>query len=261
MRGRRNACLAVAVCLHVGATGCKGGDSGSEGETERAEKSSRPAPTRQVDPATAGSIEGTVSFSGTVPENPELSIAEPACAKVHAGPVHQDQILVQAGKLQNAFVYIKEGLADYAFEPPAQEVVIDQAGCVYQPLVVGVQVGQQLTFVNSDTVLHNVHTLAENNRGANFSMPTRGMRTSRKFNKPEVMIRTKCDVHPWMRAFIGVVPHPHFAVTGADGAFRFQGVPPGEYVVELWHEKLGVQTLKVAVPEKGTARADFTVSP
>jgi plastocyanin len=179
---------------------------------------------------------------------------------VHASPPHQDQVLVEGGKLANAFVYIAEGLADYSFDPPAGEVVIDQVGCIYRPLVVGVRVGQQLTFVNSDPVLHNVHTMPQENRGSNLSMPTRGMRLSRKFNEPEVMIRTKCDVHPWMRAFIGVVGHPFFAVTGPDGAFRFDGVPPGDYVVQLWHETLGVQTQKVTVPDKGAARADFNVA-
>lgn len=249
----------VALALVLGATtGCKGGDG--DGATGREGVAARPAATKQVDPATAGTIEGTVSFSGTAPANEELPIAEAACAKVHTSPPHQDLVVVKDGRLENAFVYIKEGLADYAFAPPADEVVIDQVGCVYRPLVVGVQVGQPLTFVNSDTVLHNVHTLPQENRGANFSMPTRGMRTSKKFGEPEVMIRTKCDVHPWMRAYIGVVAHPHFAVTGPDGAFRFQGVPPGEYVVELWHETLGTQTQKIAVPDKGTVRADFTVA-
>jgi plastocyanin len=252
MRARRFLLVGVLAGA-IAAAACRGDDDKGSGGG----KAKRAAATRRVDPATAGVIEGTVSFPGAAPANPELSIGEPACAKVHDGPVHEDVVLVKDGKLENAFVYIKEGLADYAFDPPSAEVTIDQVGCVYRPLVVGVQVGQPLTFINSDSVLHNVHTLPEENRGANFSMPSKDMRTSKKFSEPEVMIRTKCDVHPWMRAFIGVVAHPHFAVTGADGNFRFEGVPPGDHVVEMWHEKLGRQTQKVTVADKATVRADF----
>lgn len=249
--------LALSILVALSAA-CSKKDGGEERAEAPAKK--RSAATKLVDPAVAGTIEGVVSFTGSAPDNPELPIAEPACAKQHQGGAHQDLVLVQGGKLANAFVYISEGLEDYQFDPPTQEVVIDQVGCVYRPLVVGVQVDQPLTFVNSDPVLHNVHTMPEENRGANFAMPGRGMRTSKKFGSPEIMIATKCDVHPWMRAYIGVVAHPHFAVTGPDGAFRFQGVPPGDHVVALWHEKLGRQTVKVTLADKGTARADFTVS-
>jgi hypothetical protein len=137
-------------------------------------------------------------------------------------------------------------------------VVVDQRACNYEPHVLGVRVGQQVTFVNSDPLLHNVHALAAKNEGFNDSLPTAGARLVKRFTRPEVMVRMRCDVHPWMFAYVAVVPHPFFAVTGAGGEFALEGVPPGEYVVEAWHETLGTRTQKVAVAPKGEARADFS---
>lgn len=247
--------LALSLVLGAGAVFACGGDKAKERPPK-----DKPPPTKTLDPATAGAIKGAVVFEGTPPENKELLMSEVACKKVHGGPVYRQEVLVEDGKLANVFVYIKDGLDDYAFDPPAEEVEIDQLGCIYEPLVVGVMTEQKLTFVNSDTVLHNIHTLPVENDGHNFAMPSKGMRTTKTFDYPEVMIRTKCDVHPWMRAYIGVVEHPYFAVTGADGAFELNNVPPGEYTVEIWHEAYGRQTQKVTVGERATVEVNFTVS-
>jgi plastocyanin len=207
---------------------------------------------KTLDPATVGSIGGTVTFTGDPPANRELMIAEVACKKVHTGPVHADDVVVTDGRLANVFVHIREGLAGYTFTAAEGEVEINQVGCIYRPLVTGARVGQPVTFVNSDPVLHNIHTLPKENDGANFAMPGRGMRVAKTFDVPEVMIKTKCDVHPWMRAYVGIVDHPFFAVTGADGAFSFAGVPPGDYVVEAWHEVYGSQTHRVTLAAGST---------
>lgn len=253
MRLRSTFALALSLVLGAGVVVSCGGDK----DKKQPPPVDKPPPTKTLDPATAGAIKGTVLFEGTPPADKELLMSEIACKQVHGGKVYQQKVLVKDGKLANAFVYIKDGLDGYAFEPPAEEVVLNQHGCIYEPLVVGVMAGQEITFVNSDTVLHNIHTLPKENDGHNFAMPSKGMRTTKTFDYQEVMVRTKCDVHPWMRAYIGVVEHPYFAVTGADGAFELNNVPPGDYTLEIWHEEYGRQTKQVTVTEKATAEVSF----
>ncbi len=214
-------------------------------------------PASAIDPATAGTISGTVRFQGTPPAKEPLEITEPSCRQLQDGPVYADKVIVTDGHLENVFVYVKKGLEGYRFDPPREEVVIDQKGCLYHPLVVGVMAGQPLVFQNSDPILHNVHTLPEENEGANLAQPRKGMRNETVYSEPEVMVKTKCDVHPWMRAYIGVVEHPHFHVTGADGRFSFEGLPPGTYVLGAWHETLGEKELEVTLGEKGAESIEF----
>ena len=137
--------------------------------------------------------------------------------------------------LQNAFVYVKDGLGNRTFPVPKTPVVLDQQGCKYRPHVVGIQVGQPLEVRNSDSTLHNVHAIPKVNKEFNFGQPTKGMKSSRTFDKAEVMVPFKCDVHGWMNAYAGVVAHPFFAVSKADGSFEIKGLPPGSYTVEVWH--------------------------
>jgi plastocyanin len=165
-------------------------------------------------------------------------------------------VAVADGKLANVFVYIKEGMADWPEPASTTPVVLDQSGCMYSPRVIGVQVGQPVTFLNSDPVMHNIHGMGDAN-GFNAGMPGKDQRITRKFETAEVMLKMKCDVHPWMTAYIGVVPHPYFAVTGAKGEFTFEKVPPGDYVIEAWHELYGTQQAKVTLTPKGEVKADF----
>ena len=168
-------------------------------------------------------------------------------------------MLVKDGKLENAFVWIKTGLQDYkGAAAPSAPVVMDQKACMYKPHVVGAQVGQKVIFLNSDPVLHNVRTVAESNATFNDMMPTKDMRITKTFDKEEVPVRAKCDVHPWMSAFIGVVPHPFFAVSSEAGEVTLNNVPEGDYEIEAWHEAFGRQSQKVHVPARGTATTSFT---
>jgi plastocyanin len=165
-------------------------------------------------------------------------------------------LLVGPGNgLQNAFVYVKDGLGDRKFSPPQTPVVLDQKGCKYMPHVFGVQVGQTVTIVNSDPTLHNVHAVPKANSEFNFGQAVKGMKTNRVFDKPEVMVPFRCDVHGWMAAYGGVLSHPYFAVSNADGSFEIKGLPAGTYTVEVWHERLGTQTTTVTVDGKSGAKA------
>lgn len=161
--------------------------------------------------------------------------ADPGCALLHAEPPLSEEIRVGPDLgLRWAFVYVKEGARPSP--PPRAPAFLAQAGCLYRPHVLGVQVGQPLAIVNEDPLLHNVHVLPFANREFNFVPPTQGLEARRIFRSPEVMIRVVCDVHPWMRAWIGVLDHPYFAVTDAEGAYALPELAAGLYTVEAWHE-------------------------
>src|SRR4029078_6167178 len=137
----------------------------------------------------------------------------------------------------NAFVYIKSGLEPgHAFAVPTSTVVLDQRGCRFMSRVLGVRTHQTLEVGNNDRTEHNVHGKPGPNGQFNRLQPLQGMRETHVFTVPEVMLRIKCDVHPWMSAFVGVLDHPFFAVTGTDGRFMLTGVPDGHYILEMWHE-------------------------
>ncbi|CAN5770843.1 hypothetical protein BH24ACI5_BH24ACI5_13450 [soil metagenome] len=215
-----------------------------------------------VDPATAGGVTGRVSLEGTPPENLLVRMSgDPMCARAHAGGITFDNYVVADGGLDNVFVYVKDGLGNYHFDTPAEPVRLDQQGCRYVPHVIGVRAGQPLEVINSDDTMHNVHALPDVNREFNFAQHTKGQRTSRTFTAAEVMVPLKCDLHPWMKAYVGVVDHPFFAVTTGGGRFDLKSLPPGTYTIEAWHAKAGTQTQQVTIGEKETKDVTFTFTP
>ncbi len=197
----------------------------------------------------AATLSGNVRFEGKAPEAQRLDMAaDPTCVALHSGGVHSEEVVVNPnGTLKNVFIYVKEGLAEQVFEPPTDPVILDQKGCRYIPHVFGVQTGQAIQIVNSDATLHNVHSVAKQNKEFNLGMPIQGMKIKKKFDKPEVMAKFKCDVHPWMAAYAGVLGHPFFNVTDDEGLFEIKNLPAGNYVVETWHEKYGLQSHKVSI--------------
>ncbi|MGH9799008.1 MAG: carboxypeptidase regulatory-like domain-containing protein, partial [Blastocatellia bacterium] len=180
-----------------------------------------------------GNVTGTIVFAGAAPAPRKLDMSnDSACGETLA-----NDVLVANGKLQNVFVYVKSGLPEANFEVPAAEVTLDQKGCLYVPRVLGIQVGQSLKIVNSDQTTHNVHAVAKFNREWNETQSKGQSPVIKKFTKPETLIPVGCNMHSWMRAYVGVLSHPFFAVSGADGSFSIKGLPPGEYELEAWHEK------------------------
>jgi hypothetical protein len=141
---------------------------------------------------------------------------------------------------------------------PASPAVLDQKGCLYQPRVLGVRVNQPLVISNDDATFHNVHALPKTNLEFNQGLANRNDKMTKTFTAPEVMVRFKCDVHGWMAAYVGVVAHPFFAVTGADGSFNLTGVPPGTYTVEAWHERFGTKTTEVTVGDHQSQTVSFS---
>ncbi len=210
--------------------------------------------------AQAAALNGKAVFEGTAPVVEKMKAdADPTCKMVHPDGLMNDSIIVNSnGTLKNVFVYVKEGLpAGQKYEAPKDAVKFDQHGCVYTPKVFGIQVGQPLEILNSDDTLHNVHSLAKNSKQFNLGMPVKGMKLKKTFEKPEVMVKIKCEVHPWMGAYAGVLDHPFYAVTGDDGSFSIKDLPAGSYVVEAWHEKYGTQTATITVADTDQ-EASFT---
>ena len=216
------------------------------------------APVATVDPTTAGSIQVQVSYNGPVPTPKVINMnGTPACAALHPEPVLDPRLVVRDGRLANAVVYIKSGLGDRTFAAPTSPVVIDQKGCLYDPHVAAVMIGQPLQFRNSDQEAHNVHGRPKNVDSWNFLMSRPGSTRDVTFDKPEVGIPVGCDVHPWMQAYASAFDSPYFAITPSNGTVELKQVPPGEYVLAVWHETLGSLVKPVTVAPRGTAKVDF----
>jgi hypothetical protein len=214
-----------------------------------------------VDPSTAGTVAGKITYTGAKPKREIVPMdADAGCLAVHAGkPVSDDAIMTgKDGALANAFVYIQSGLEGKHFEPVTEPVLLDQKGCLFAPRIVGVRVGQPLSVSNSDPLAHNIHPMPQNNREWNEQQSPQTPAVQHRFARAEIMIPVKCNVHAWMRAYLGVVDHPYYAVTGADGSFQWSNVPPGEYTVAVWHEKFGAKAAQVKVESSGHATANFT---
>ena len=214
-------------------------------------------------PALAGTVSGTVKYVGSVPKlRPIQMDADPGCAAKHKGPVQSEVLVLGDGNtMGNVFVRVSGGLPDKQWPVPSEPVVMDQHGCRYEPHVMGIMVGQDFKILNSDGLLHNVHALPKVNKTFNMAMPANRKEAVEKFSKTEDMFKIKCDVHPWMNAYIAVLDHPFFSTTGPDGKFAIKDLPAGSYEIEAWHEKLGTQTAKVTVTADGSATADFEFSP
>jgi plastocyanin len=210
--------------------------------------------------AYAGTITGTVTYTGKVPTLKPIAMdADPNCAKKHTTPQPSDVLVLGDGNtMANIMVRVTGGLpAGKTYPAPTTPVVMDQNGCHYEPHVIGIMEGQQLLIKNSDGILHNVHALPKINKPFNRAMPATVKESNATFEKAEDVFPVKCDVHPWMSAYIAVLTNPFFAVTKKDGKFSIAGLDPGTYTIEAWHEKLGTQTATVTVGASDTKTADF----
>jgi len=214
--------------------------------------------------AEGGVIKGKVIFKGEAPKRVVLDTKkDPNCAKSIAKIGSYDVIVnkkTDPPTLRNVIVSIKDGLGSQTFKAPATPVKLEQHGCQYEPHIVAMMEGQDLQILNGDDTNHNIHFLPQKNEEINFSQPKKDLENGKtvKLVKEEPF-KIKCDVHPWMGAHIAVFNHPFFAVTGDEGTFELKDVPPGEYVIEAWHETYGSQTMNVKVESPGsTVEKDFT---
>ena len=209
-------------------------------------------------------ISGRVSYGGQVPP-PELveMKGDAACHPQDATVFEKQTVIIdEFGALREAFVYIAKGIRPLQFPLPTDSVFLDQKGCQYLPHVFGIRAGQPLVIMNSDNTLHNVYASSHQNPPFNIGMTRHVKQVTRVFPLPEVMIPFRCNVHPWMSAYAGVVEHPYFQVTGVDGAFHLGPLPAGEYQIAVWHEKLGrlEQTVTLGVAETREIKLTFVDS-
>jgi plastocyanin len=204
-----------------------------------------------------GTISGSVRLAGSPPPPRPITTPDPYCSR---SKLEDEEVLVRAGgKLQNVLVRLTKGVTG-SYPPPSAPAVVDQVGCMYRPRVQGAIVGQKVEIRNSDQTLHNVHTY----RGASTmfnqaQLPGMGPMI-KTIPDGEQVIRFRCDVHPWMTGYVAMSSHPFFAVTGADGAFRIEKVPPGTYTVEAWHERLGTKSTEVTVADDKPATISFELA-
>jgi plastocyanin len=210
--------------------------------------------------SSAATVTGSVKYDGEAPKFRDIKMdADPICLSFHSGSVApQTLVLGEGNMMANVFIQVKSGLPRKDYPAPAEPVVIDQKGCMYEPHVAGVLVGQTLKILNPDGTLHNVHSLSKINPEFNLAMPKFRAETTKVFDKPEFMFPMKCDVHPWMSAWVTVMAHPFFSVTKPDGKFTIENLPAGTYELEAWHEKLGTQTATVTVADGDAKEINFT---
>jgi plastocyanin len=182
------------------------------------------------------------------------------CHKKHGSkPAPNEALVLGAGNtMGNILVWVSKGLpAGKTFPVPKTPVTLDQDGCVYKPHVMGIMVGQTYRILNNDGILHNIHTLPKVNPAFNRGQPATVKEMTTSFPKPENMFQVKCDVHPWMSAYIGVFTHPFFATTGPDGKFSIPNLDPGTYEITAWHERLGTQSASITVAANETKAQNF----
>ncbi|MBV8477245.1 MAG: hypothetical protein JO266_02000 [Acidobacteria bacterium] len=213
--------------------------------------------------ATAGSsklglIRGEVHFDGPALKPTRINMAaDPSCG-AHSGAIFTDDfVMAPDGKLANVLVFISDGLGSEQFTTPAEPVVMQQKGCMYKPRVVALQTNQKLRIMNSDSTLHNIHPTPQNNREWNKAQPG-GSSIEDSFAREEIAIPVKCNVHPWMKSYISVFKHPYFSVTLKDGKFELPNLPPGQYTLEAWHERLGTIKQKISVSSGEVTTVDLT---
>ncbi|HSD46897.1 MAG TPA: carboxypeptidase regulatory-like domain-containing protein [Pyrinomonadaceae bacterium] len=248
--------LSLALAAACGGSKTDTATNGNTGDTAQAPYS---GPT--------GTVTGVVSFNGTAPAPKKIDTsADPVCGQKNPN-LMTDDTMVTDGKLANTFIYVKEGtveggkkITDYAWSTPTSAAQLDQNGCHYAPHVLGVQVNQKISITNSDATQHNIHPTPKLNPEWNQTQANGAAPIEKSFARPEVLIPVKCNQHPWMKAYIGVMRHPFFAVSGKDGAYEIKGLPPGNYTVVAWREggANGTEkTMQVTVPANGNAKADF----
>lgn len=204
-----------------------------------------------IDVVDGGAIRGVVRYEGDVPEARVLSVTEDSAA-CGAERFVRSVLVGLRGGLADAVVSLVDVSRGKAFVPESVPT-LDQRGCSFIPHVLLAPSGVPVRILNSDPLVHNVHTAAFENRSVNRSQPAGSGPIELSFGTPE-KVKVKCDLHPWMGAWIIVTDHPYHAVTDDAGAFELADIPPGDYILEAWHETLGTSRHAVSIMA-GEARA------
>lgn len=247
--------------------GCGGGDSSGAkppstgGTTSTVTNAADTGLPEWKPPADAVALTGRVTLKGSAPRRKPVQLND-ECQKLHGEtPLLSEDVVVKDGGLADVYVYVKNP-PRFRYAAPSQPVILDQQGCRYVPHVLGMMAGQELKILNSDPLAHNVHKMPGDNGNPEFNkgMDRGASPIIRKLQFPGVADKRefiKCDIHGWMGAYVHVSAHPFFAVSKDDGTFEIRDLPPGEYELEAYHEKLGRRTARVKVPDQKTVDFEF----
>jgi plastocyanin len=241
--------LLGAVGLAAFGAGCGGSKSAAPESAPVLQTALNPSG-KPVDSSTAGSISGMIMLDGAPPKPRVLNMAAvQTCKKQHADnpATTEDVVPGDSGTLQNVVVYLKGDFSSYRFDVPQTPATLDQGGCQFLPHVVALMVGQALDVSSTDKVSHNVNAMAKTNATWNHTESANAQPYRQSFARPEVAIPVKCNIHPWMKAYIAVLDSPYFAVTGHNGTFTLKDVPPGTYTLTAWHEAYGTQEQSITI--------------
>ena len=237
--------LSTFAALAVFAGGCVPKGCRADNSSGLPSAQSLPSPTYGT-----ATVAGRVSFEGDYPEPTTYEGGE------FCGPIQSETVVGVDGGLGNVLVYLKD--APLSTGAGRESVTLDQTGCRFEPHVLAVQVGQPVEIKNGDPVRHNVHYQPERNTDQNFAFEATGQTKTTSFPVPEeAPVTVKCDVHPWMTAYLGIFAHPFYAVTDLSGHYAIEQVPAGEYELVAWHELYGTKRSPVVVADAGTTTADF----
>lgn len=255
-------CLAVLMLLTAA---CGGGDGAEPAPTatSRAEPTATPTSEpaaggyQETTVASGGTIAGVVRFEGTPP--PATTITIDKDTEICGTSKTNEELLVSAsGGIKNAVVSITDITSGKAFAV-SSTVTLDQSECAYVPHVLIGRVGRSIEVRNDDPLMHNVHSFTFDNPSINKAQPKDSPAITADLEFPET-IQIGCDIHSWMNAWLVVTDHPYYVITGQDGSFNLDNVPPGTYEVEVWHETLGVSSQQVTVTAGGTTQATFSLA-
>ena len=215
----------------------------------------KPKPKNTEGPKSRPLLKGTIRFEGPRPKRIPIHMDEPSRKLHKTQPLDESVLISKSGGLANVFVYVKNPPSG-EYKPPIKPAILDQKGSIFTPRVQAVRVGQELMMKNGDPFIHNVRSLSRKNRQFNIAQPQGSPDRKKTFDQAEGPIILKCDFHRWMEAHLWVMDHPFFAVTDAEGNFAIADLPPGNYEISAWHEKLGEQSQKITV-RKGGSVSDF----
>jgi len=196
----------------------------------------------------AGTIKGAVRFTGAAAgaKTMRITVDHAVCGSIKDA----DDLVISADKgIRNAVVSLVTAPPNAQWRP-GPRVQMDQKQCVFVPRIVVVPVGGTVEFLNTDRLLHNIHSVATDNAPFNRTQP-KGRTIPIVFRRPEI-VRIDCDLHPWMRAWVVVAEHPFYGITNDQGEFTLPNVPPGKYVLQTWHETLGIVKKEVTVTDAVT---------
>jgi hypothetical protein len=249
---RKQLVLVCSLSLVLLLAACGGG---SDSNLPPGPSGSTPTGGGPAAPPSTATLSGKIAFDGTAPAPAKIQMsADPYCSSHAQNPVTED-VKVSDGGLENVIIYVSSKV-DASFPTPTESVEIDQQNCHYIPHVFTMMVNQPLKVKNSDDTLHNIHAYSEVNTQYNAGQAVKGMVNDTKFDKAEMPVPFKCDVHKWMGAYAGVFTHPYHSVSKAGGAYEFK-LAPGKYEITAWHEKYGTQKQEIEVKD-GQNQLNFT---